>query len=48
MENEFQEYKTVTEQSRKDEQKELEKLRTELAELKEQHQYERDQLRMQV
>ena len=48
MENEFQEYKTVTEQSRKDEQKELEKLRAELAELKEQHQYERDQLRMQV
>lgn len=48
MENEFQEYKTATEQSRRDEQEELEKLRAELAELKEQHQYERDQLRMQV
>ena len=50
MEKEFQEYKSATEQSQGDEaqQEELEKLKEELAELKGQHQYEREQLRMQA
>ena len=44
MEKEFQEYK----QSRGDEKEELEKLKAELAEIKKQHQYETEQLEMQV
>ena len=48
MEKEFQEYKTATGQSRRDKQKEIEKIRAELAEQKKQHQYEREQLKMQV
>lgn len=48
VEKEFQEYKTSTEQSRREEQEQAEKLRAELAKLTEDHQYERDQLKMQV
>ena len=48
VEKEFQEYKTATEQSRGDEKEELEKLKAELAERKKQHQYETEQLEMQV
>ena len=46
--NAFHEYKTATEQSRRDEQEELQQLRAEIAELKEQHQYEIEQLKLQV
>ena len=44
MEKEFQEYKTAAEH----EQGEVETLGTELADLKEQHHYEKEQLKMQV
>ena len=46
--NAFHEYKTATEQGRRDEQEELKQLRAEIAELKEQHQYEIEQLKLQV
>ena len=44
MEKEFREYKTAAEH----EQGEVEKLGTELADLKEQHRYKKEQLKMQV
>ena len=44
VEKEFQEYKTAAEH----EQGEVETLGTELADLKEQHRYEKEQLKMQV
>lgn len=44
----FQEFKAATEHTMKDEKEELEKLRAEIAEMKEQHQYEREQLKFQL
>ena len=41
----FQEYKTATERTMRDKQEELEKLRAETAEMKEQYLYEREQLK---